>query len=79
MLEEKKKRPNNKREDEVKNLQSSQYRKSEGQKSAMIGCIRYTTRIGIKLHFEFRLDCLYTFQMFSQKSLLLITVERCHM
>ena len=27
----------------------------------MIDCIRYTTRIGIKLHFEFRLDCLYIF------------------
>ena len=43
----------------------------------MIDCIRYTTRIGINLHFEFRLDCLYTFQMFFQRSLLLVTVEHC--
>ena len=56
---------------------NSQSGKSEGQKSVMIDCIRYTIRTGIKLHFEFRLDCLYSFQMFSQKSLLLVTVEHC--
>ena len=56
---------------------NSQSRKSEGQKSLMIDCIRYTTHIGIKRQFEFRLDCLYSFQMFSQNSLFLVTVEHC--
>ena len=83
MLKEKEKRPNNKREDEVKTFKIGEREDAmwKERRAKIINNRLYMiqTPIGMKLHFECRLDCLYTFQMFSQRSLLLVTVEHCPM
>ena len=78
MLKEKEKRPNNKR-DEGKTFNIGEREDAIWKERRAKIIIWYTTRNGIKLHFEFRSDCLYTFQMFSQKSLFLVTEEHCPM
>ena len=56
MLKEKEKRPNNKR-DEGKTFNIGEREDAIWTERRAKIIIWYTTRNGIKLHFEFRLDC----------------------
>ena len=77
MLKEKEKRPNNKMEDEVKTFKIGEREDAIWKRAKIINDRLYMIHDSCwnKAHFEFRLDCLYTFQMFSQRSLFLVTVE----
>ena len=77
MLKEKEKRPNNKREEEVKTFKIGEIEDAiwKERRAKIINDRLYMIHDShwdkTSLGFEFRLDCLYTFQMFSQRSFFL--------